>query len=76
MLPDPGTIVTIVGMAIAGIVWAIRLEGRQTSHERECIQYRKLVDERHVDMKADITEVKDDVKAMNGKLDTVIARVK
>lgn len=68
MLPDPGTIVTIVGMAIAGIVWAIRLEGRQTSHERECIQYRKLVDERHAAM----TKTLDN---MDEKLDRLVERV-
>lgn len=68
MLPDPGTIVTIVGLSIAGLVWLVRLEGRQNSHERECIQYRKLVDERHAGM----TKTLD---AMNEKLDRLVERV-
>lgn len=68
MLPDPGTIVTIVGLAIAGIVWAVRLEGRQTSHERECIVWRKRADERHV-------ETNKKLDNMDEKLDRLVERV-
>jgi len=32
---------------IGGIIWAIRLEGRQTAHERECAERQKRMDERH-----------------------------
>lgn len=67
-MPDPGTIVTIVGLAIAGIVWLIRLEGKHHAHERECIQYRKLVDERH-----QATHKKLD--HMDEKLDRLVERV-
>ncbi len=35
MLPDPGTIVTAVGLAVGALVWLVRLEGRVNSHERE-----------------------------------------
>lgn len=69
---DPGTIVTIVGLAIAGIVWAVRLEGRQTSHERECIVWRKRADERHTELKQDM---KEQFGTVNEKLDRVIERV-
>jgi hypothetical protein len=67
-VPDPGTIVTIVGLAIAGVVWLVRLEGRHDSHERECIVWRQRADERH-------KEVKEHLGNINEKLDRVIERV-
>lgn len=68
MLPDPGTIVTIVGLAVAGIVWLIRLEGRHDAHEKECLQYRKLVDVRHDSLEKKLDHIDE-------KLDRVIERV-
>jgi hypothetical protein len=32
---------------IAGISWALRLEGRQNAHERECAERQRRMDERH-----------------------------
>jgi hypothetical protein len=68
MTPDPGTIVTIVGLAVAAIVWFVRIEGRQHAHERECLQYRQLVSQR-----ADATDKKLD--HIDEKLDRVVERL-
>lgn len=73
MLPDPGTIVTIVGMAIAGIVAFVKLQGQVNSHEKECVVWRKRADERHAELKADM---KDGFGEVNEKLDRVIERVR
>jgi hypothetical protein len=40
MLPDPGTITTIVGLAVAGLVWLVRLEGRVNAHDSTISQIR------------------------------------
>jgi hypothetical protein len=40
MTPDPGTIVTIAGLAIAGLVWLVRLEGRVNGHDKMLEQMR------------------------------------
>lgn len=50
---DPGTVFAAGVAVVALVVWLVRLEGRIN-----------LADERMVDLKADITEIKDDVKKL------------
>ena len=51
--------------AFLGLVWLIRLEGRQNSHERACEQRQKNLDERHATITATMTR-------MDGKLDRLL----
>jgi hypothetical protein len=47
MTIDPNLAVAAGVPAILGLVWLIRLEGKQNAHERECLQRQKNADERH-----------------------------
>ena len=51
--------------AVFGLAWLIRLEGRQQTHERECLQRQKNLDERHASITATMTR-------MDGKLDRLL----
>lgn len=51
--------------AFLGLVWLIRLEGRQNSHERSCEQRQKNLDERH----ATISKT---LERMDAKLDHIL----
>lgn len=50
---EPQTLLTAGGLAVAVVVWLVRLEGRVN-----------LVDERFADMKDDLDEIKADVKKL------------
>lgn len=50
---DSGAVLTASGMAVAAIYWLVRLEGRID-----------LNDARYNDLKNDLKEIKDDVKAL------------
>lgn len=51
---------------VLAFAWLIRLEGRQSAHEKVCEHRQKILDERH-------TEVRDEMKRMNAKLDVMIS---
>jgi len=68
MTPDPGTIVTIAMIAVAGLVWALRLEGRVNTHEKSCEERQKRLDERH-------QAIGESLETLNAKMDRVIERV-
>lgn len=72
MLPDPGTIVTIVGLAVAGLSWLIRLEGRQNTHEQVCEEREKRREGQLIDFKAQLGDVKATLLRVDEKLDRVI----
>ncbi len=66
------------GVPTGVIVWAIRLEGRQGAHERECLVVRQAIrlelallrgqsDERH-------TENREWLQSLDGKLDRLLDR--
>jgi hypothetical protein len=56
MTPDPGTIVTIAGLAVAGVIWLVRLEGRVNGHDIE-----------HKTTREDIRYIRDRIdRALNG----------
>ena len=59
--------VPMLGGFLAGVVWAIRLEGRQNAHEKECAQRQKNLDERHAAMTATLAH-------MDQKLDRLVER--
>lgn len=65
MLPDPGTIVTVVGLSVAALVWLVRLEGRVNSHDREI----KDVKEGH---DSDIQQIRRDLEYIRGRIDRAI----
>lgn len=67
MLPDPGTIVTLVGFAVACVVWLVRLEGRVNSHDREI----KDVKEGH---ETDIQQIRKDVEYIRGRIDSALEK--
>ena len=53
MTMDNGTILAGVGMLVGGLVWLVRLEGRLN-----------VTDSRYGDMKADLDEIKADVRKL------------
>ncbi len=53
MQVDAGAVLTGVTLVVGGIVWMVRLEGRLN-----------LTDARYGDLKSDLQEIKDDVKAI------------
>ena len=56
----------IVGVpVVAGIVWLIRLEGRLNTHEGQCAERQKRLDERH-------KTIQDHLTSMDGKLDRLL----
>lgn len=60
----------MVGLALSGvggIVWLVRLEGRQNTHERECAQRQIRLDERHA-------ETNKKLDAIDGKLDRLVGQ--
>lgn len=54
---DAGTILAGSSLAIAGVVWLVRLEGRQTTHEEVDNRREALADERHEDVKNRLTGI-------------------
>lgn len=52
---------------IGGVIWLIRLEGRQNTHEAECVQRQKRADERH-------DELTKQLDGMSAKLDRLVER--
>jgi hypothetical protein len=67
MLPDPGTIVTLVGIAVGAVVWLVRLEGRVNSHDREI----KDVKEGH---ETDIQQIRRDVEYIRDRIDRALLK--
>lgn len=53
MTIDSGTVLAGGALLVGGIVWLVRLEGRQN-----------MSDARYVDLKADLSEIKLDLKAL------------
>lgn len=45
-----GVVVAVVGMAISGVVWGVRLEGRINGHDTLFVEREKRVEERHDDI--------------------------
>lgn len=62
---DVGVAVSVAGMALLGLVWLVRLEGRVNSHEASCDQRQMRLDERH-------TRMERQLESINAKLDRVI----
>lgn len=50
---DPAAILTGIGLGVGGVVWLVRLEGRIN-----------LTDDRFASLKADIHEIKEDIKVL------------
>ena len=46
-LEQVGVVVAIGSVLVGGLAWLFRLQGRLGSHEAECLQFRKRIDERH-----------------------------
>ena len=57
----------VATLGITGIVWAVRLEGRVTAHEKECAERQKRIDERHEMMQHTLD-------AIHTKLDRLMER--
>lgn len=54
---DSGTMLAAGGMALAGVVWLVRLEGRINVNE-------KVSDEKFLTIQNDVSEIKTDVKEL------------
>jgi len=67
MTPDPGTVVTIVALAVAALVWLVRLEGRVNGHERELQDVKKGHD-------SDITGIRNDLQYIRDRIDRVLEK--
>ena len=67
-LAHPATVSTIVLAGLAGAstagIWALRLEGRVNGHEQLFEEREKQAQERHLEVKEDLTELKTLVKAI------------
>ena len=67
-LADPATVSTIVLAGLAGAstagIWALRLEGRVNGHEQLFTEREKQALDRHTEIKEDLTELKQMIKAI------------
>jgi hypothetical protein len=67
-LQDPATTATIavasLGAASTAGIWALRIEGRVNAHEQLFEEREKQAMERHEDLKEDLKELKQMIKAI------------
>lgn len=67
-LADPATVSTIVLAGLAGAstagIWALRLEGRVNGHEQLFEEREKQAQDRHIEIKEDLTELKQMIKGI------------
>lgn len=61
-------VAAVAAPAVAVIVWLVRLEGRQNTHEKECEQRNKNADERHDAVTLHLSN-------MDSKLDRLVDRL-
>lgn len=54
---EPTVMITLGGMALTGVVWAVRQEGRISTLKQQRADDQKLYLERHTDIKHDIKKV-------------------
>lgn len=71
---DAGTILAGSSLAIAGVVWLIRLEGHQTTHEAVDNKREALADERHNDIKDRLTGIESRLGAVE-RVETKVDRL-
>lgn len=70
---DASVAVTLGLAGIGGVIWLVRLEGRQNTHEKECEQRQKHAEEFRTDVKTEFRDMRADFKgefrALHAKLD-------
>lgn len=62
-----GGVITVGLALVAGLVWAVRMEGFVRAHEKEIAQLR-------MDMRGEIAELKEDVKYIRERIDRAMGR--
>lgn len=67
--------VTLLLAAVAGVVWAIRLEGKVSEHDQLFEERKTQADERHSVVSVRLVELKDELRErlvrIEQKLDTI-----
>jgi hypothetical protein len=74
---DPAILMGMVGTGstiLGGVIWAVRLEGRQTVHEAVDTQREELHDERHEDMKSRLDGLSKKLEVLD-RMDRTLARI-
>ena len=61
-------VLAAASLAVGAIVWLIRLEGRVNTHEAICAERYQQLQARHL-------ETLDEMRSMDGKLDSIIQRM-
>ena len=58
----------MLALVVGSVVWLIRLEGRVNTHEAICSERYQQLQARHL-------ETLDEMRSMDGKLDSIIQRM-
>lgn len=71
-------ILTVIGMAVLGLVFAIRIEGRVNAHDKEIDRLREDHDKEIAQLRTDtqtaVKEMRDDVRYIRERIDALTAK--
>jgi hypothetical protein len=72
-------ILTVIGMAVTGLVWGLRIEGKVDAHDKELDRIRlahdKEIAQLRTDTQAAVKEMRDDVRYIKERIDALVDRL-